>query len=270
MRLEIDNSKNTPAEEIQNPEVKEAIDAMQEEGSKENIDKMITAVVNAKFILPAKVRNIPSATTNNGHTVMGNQTQVQFRMLENNNHEKFFGVFTDVEEMNKWQGNEEAQKVVTDFDSISQMIMDPQSGALGFVINAFGKSVVFPKPMVISIKQQKDYMAREENTLKNGAQVKFGEPEEYPIELMGALINHFKANPGVNAAFLRMVEQDGEMKYFIVIDFIGDTETMFNSTAEAAKPFLDEDEIGLTMMPFSMEFARNAVNGVEPFYKKES
>ena len=67
-----------------------------------------------------------------------------------------------------------------------------------------------------------------------------------------------------------MVEQDGEMKYFIVIDFIGDTETLFNSTAEAAKPFLDEDEIGLTMMPFSMEFARNAVNGVEPFYKKEA
>ena len=163
-----------------------------------------------------------------------------------------------------------ALNVITDFDIISQMIMDPQSGALGFVINAFGKSVVFPKPMVISIKQQKDYMAREENTLKNGAQVKFGEPEEYPIELMGALINHFKANPGVNAAFLRMVEQDGEMKYFIVIDFIGDTETLFNSTAEAAKPFLDEDEIGLTMMPFSMEFARNAVNGIEPFYKKES
>ena len=174
---------------------------------------MITAVVSARFILPAKVRNIPSATTNNGHTVMGNQTQVQFRMLENNNHEKFFGVFTDVEEMNKWQGNEEAQKVVTDFDSLAQMVMDPQSGALGFVINAFGKSVVFPKPMVISIKQQKDYMAREENTLKNGAQVRVGEPEEYPIDLMAALINHFTTEPQVNAAFLRMIEKDGKKRH---------------------------------------------------------
>ena len=265
--LKVEGSK-VPAEEITNPALKDAIDAMQAENSKENVDAMINQVLAAKFILPARVTQIPAARTQNGQTMMTNQTQVQFRLLENNKHEKFFGVFTDIEEMYKWKGNEEANKVVTDFDSLAHMIMDPKSQVIGFVINPFGKSVTFPKPMAISIKQQKDYMRLRENTLRNGAQIKLGEPKEYPIDLMAALINHFSTEQGVNAAFLRLIEQDGEPSYFIVVDFVGDTERTFADIAEVAKPFLD-DEIQLSMMPYSMEFARNAVKGIEPFYRKE-
>ena len=202
--LKVEGSK-VPAEEITNPALKEAIEKMQAENSKENVDAMINRVLEAKFILPARVTQIPAARTENGQTMMTNQTQVQFRLLENNRHEKFFGVFTDIEEMYKWNGNEEANKVVTDFDSLAHMIMDPKSQVLGFVINPFGKSVTFPKPMAISIKQQRDYMRLKENTLRNGAQIKLGEPEEYPIDLMAALINHFSTEPGVNAAFLRLI-----------------------------------------------------------------
>ena len=175
--MKVEGSK-IPAEDITNPELKEAIEAMQAEGSKQNIDNMINKVIEAKFILPARVTQIPSASTTNGRTVMNNQTQVQFRLLENTKKEKFFGVFTDIEELYRWKGNEEAQKVVTDFDSIAHMVMDPKSNVLGFVINPFGKSVTFPKNMVISIKQQRDYMRMENNTLKNGSQIKLGEPKD--------------------------------------------------------------------------------------------
>ena len=260
--MKVEGSK-IPAEDITNPELKEAIEAMQAEGSKQNIDNMINKVIEAKFILPARVTQIPSASTTNGRTVMNSQTQVQFRLLENTKKEKFFGVFTDIEELYRWKGNEEAQKVVTDFDSVAHMVMDPKSNVLGFVINPFGKSVTFPKNMVISIKQQRDYMKMENNTLKNGSQIKLGEPKEYPIDMMAALINHFSTEPGVNAAFLRMIEQDGQLSYFIVVDFVGNTQQVFESISEVAQPYLD-DEIQLSMMPFSMEFARNAVKGIEP------
>lgn len=265
--MKVEGSK-IPAEDIKNPALKEAIEAMQAEGSKENIDKMISQVVEAKFILPARVIQTPGARTQNGQTIMQTQTQVQFRLLENNKHEKFFGAFTDMEEMLKWNGNEQAQKVVTDFDSLAHMVMDPKSNTLGFVINAFGKSVTFPKNMVISIKQQRDYLRMEKNTLKDGTQVKLGEPKEYPIDMMAALINHFSTEPGVNAAYLRLVEQDGQLSYFIVVDFIGEMAKVFDDISEVAQPFLD-DEIQLSMMPYSMDFARNAVKGIEPFYKKE-
>ena len=265
--LKVENS-NIPAEEIKNPALKEAIEKMQEDGNKQNIDVMITECVRAKFILPANVRQIPNAHTQNGKTVMGSSTQVQFRLLENNQtKQKFFGVFTDIDELNKWNGVAGSSKVVTDFDSLAGMVMDPNSNTEGFVINAFGKSVTFPKPMVISIKQQYDYMRRKKNIIENGTQVKVGEPDEYPIDLMAALINHLSTEPQVNAAFLRMIEKDGKKGYFIVVDFLGDMDQTFEGIADVSKPFIDDEE-ALTIMPFTMEFARNAVKGIDPFYKK--
>ena len=100
--MKMENSR-VPAEKIFNPDLKEAIVTMQEDNSKENVDKMITEVVKAKFILPAKVVPTTQAVTENGQTVMKQATQVQFRLLENQKKEKFFGLFTDTEELFKWQ-----------------------------------------------------------------------------------------------------------------------------------------------------------------------
>ena len=82
-----------PAEEIKNPDLVAAIEKMQDDNTTENINKMIDEVMKAKFILPAKVTPKTEAKTTNGQTVMQQSTQVQFRLLENGNKEKFFGVF---------------------------------------------------------------------------------------------------------------------------------------------------------------------------------
>lgn len=264
--IKMEGSK-VPAEKIKNPELLEAIENMQADGSPENINNMINKVVAAKFILPATLNNVPRARTQNGQTVMSNATQIQFRLLENKNKERFFGVFSDTDEMFKWNGTDKGNKIVMDFDSLAAMVMDPHANVLGFVINPFGKSVTFPKNMVNSIKQQRDYMRMEGNKLQNGSQVKVGEPKEYPIDLMAALINHFSTEPNVNAAYLRLIEQDGQMSYFVVVDFVGDMEETFKGISDVAQPYLDE-QFQLSMMPYSMEFAKNAVKGIEPFYKK--
>lgn len=258
-----------PAEKIKNPELLSAIEKMQADGSKENIDAMVNAVMEAKFILPAKVTPTTQARTRNGQTVMEQSTQVQFRLLENANKEKFFGVFTDTDELYKWNDTQSSNKVVTDFDSLAQMVMDPSANVLGFVINPFGKSVTFPKGMVISFKQQRDFMRSKANNIEPGTPIQLGEPKEYPIDLMAALINHFSTEDFVNAAYLRMMEQNGQKSYLIVVDFIGNMEETFDSISKVAKPFLD-DEIQLSMMPYSMEFGKSAVRGVEPFYRKQA
>ncbi len=259
-----------PAEEIKNPELLDAIEKMQTDGSKENIDAMINEIIKAKLILPAKITPTTQAKTENGRTVMQQANQVQFRLLKNGNGEMFFGVFTDVEEMYKWEDTKNSSKVVTDFDSLASMVMDEKSNVGGFVVNAFGKSVTFPKPMVMTIKQQRDYLRMKNNTIESGTRIQLGEPDEYPIDLMAALINHFGTEETVNAAYLRMIKkEDGQKSYFIVVDFYGDMQETFDYINKIAKPYLD-DEIELTMMPYSMEFARNAVNGIEPFYKKEA
>lgn len=266
--VKMENS-NLPAEEVKNPELLQAIIKMQEDNSKENVDAMINAVMNAKLILPAKVMPTAQARTKNGQTIMGQATQVQFRLLENQNKEKYFGVFTDTDELYKWKGTQAAQKVVTNFDSVAQMLMDPKADICGFVINPFGKSVTFPKEMVVSLKQQRDYVKMNKQKIEPGTKIQLGEPKEYPIDLMAALINHFSTEENVNAAYLRMMEQNGNKSYLIVVDFYGNMEQTFEAIGRVAKPYLDS-EIQISMIPYSMEFAQNAVNGIEPFYKKSN
>ena len=244
-----------PAEEIKNPNLVAAIEKMQDDNTTENINKMIDEVMKAKFILPAKVTPKTEAKTTNGQTVMQQSTQVQFRLLENGNKEKFFGVFTDTDELFKWKDTQNAQKVVTDFDSIAQMVMDPQADVKGFVINPFGKSVTFPKQMVHSFKQQKDYMKLKNQTIEPGSPISLGEPKEYPIDLMAALINHFSTEPTVNAAYLRLIEQNGQKSYFIVVDFFGDIQIARNGQTGRAGAD-DSDLIVLLGSGHWMEYAR--------------
>ena len=146
--------------------------------------------------------------------------------------------------------------------------MDPHSGVVGFVINPFGKSVTFPKPMIISIKQQKDFNTLNKDLFKPGEQIKIGEPKDYPIDLMATLINHFSTEPNVNVAFLRMMEHSDKKSFLVVVDFIGDMKKIFDAIKETAQPYLTED-VDLVVMPVTMDLARNAINGVEPFYRKE-
>ena len=112
-------------------------------------------------------------------------------------------------------------------------------------------------------------MKLKNQTIEPGSPISLGEPKEYPIDLMAALINHFSTEPTVNAAYLRLIEQNGQKSYFIVVDYFGDMESTFDAISKVANPFLD-DEIQLSMMPYSMDFAKNAVKGVEPFYRKEN
>lgn len=259
-----------PVEEIKNPELLKAIETMQADGTKENIDAMVEEVFKAKFILPAKVTPVTKAVTEHGRTVMQQSTQMQFKLIQNGNKEMFFAIFTDIDELKKWQGTERDSKIVTDFDSVASMVMDPNANVSGFVINPFGKSVAFPKGMVHSIKQLRDFSKLDINKIEPGAKIQIGDPEEYPIDLMAALINHFGTQPHVNSAFLRFLQQeDGRKSYFVVVDFVGNMQETFDAIKKIADPFID-DEIELTMMPYSIEFARNAVRGVQPFYTKQA
>lgn len=265
--IKVENSA-VPAEEIKNPELTSAIEALQQENTPAKIEAVVDALFKAKLILPAKVNPTTQAVTENGQTVMKQATQVQFRLIENASKEKYFAAFTDTDEMFKWQGIEGANKVVIDFDSLSQMVTDPNAGVLGFVINPFGKSITFPKEMVASFKQQRDFLRSNAKQLDPKEPVRISEPDDYPVEMMAALITFFSKEPSVNAAYLREMEQKGEKSYLVVVDYSGNMEKIFTGAGAAAQPLLKEGT-QLSMMPYAMPFAQQAVSGVEPFYKKQ-
>lgn len=269
--------ENKQTKPIENPELIEAIEKMQEENSPENVNRMIDCVMRAKFITPANVsKPVPVARNNgNGGTVMQQQTQVQFQLIENQNKEKFFPAFTDKTEKEKWEQAEGKHDVIMDFDSFVQVLSAPDCNVNGFVINPFGRSVAFPKPMVMSLKQQKDAkmanggLQKQKIDDNENVQLSDPAPDEYPIDMMASVINYLRERDDINAAYLRMFQRENQEKpsYLIIVDFEGDKMTeIFKGISTFANPHLGGFE--LSMMPYAIPFAKKAVEGVEPFFEK--
>jgi hypothetical protein len=263
------------SKKITNPELLEAIVDMQEDNNDDTVNHMIDCVMQAKFITPGKInkpRNVAKKTENGG-TVMQQETQVQFQLIENGNKEKFFPAFTDQEEKDKWTASKGKEDVIMDFDNFAGILSDPNCDVMGFVINPFGRSVAFPKPMVLNLKQQKAERKKNsglrQQTISGDEKVKLGDPDpdEYPIDMMAAIINFLRERDDVHAAYLRMFQRESDEKpsYLVIVDFDGDKmEDIFKGISTSASPHLSGYQ--LSMMPYSVPFAKKAVDGVEPFY----
>ena len=261
-------------QKIYNPALKAAIEKMQADNTPENVNSMIDCVMAAQFITPGVVsqpRNV-AKTDSKGATVMQQETQVQFQLIENGNKEKFFPAFTDEEEKDKWAAAQGKQNVIMTFDSYAQVLSAPDCNVKGFVINPFGKSVAFPAPMVMSLKKQKDErgngLSRQE--IKNDEKVELADPapDEYPIDMMAAIISYLNERDDVSKAYLRMFRREHEEKpsYLVIVDFDGDkTEEIFKGISAAASPHLSGYQ--LSMMPYSVPFAKKAVEDTDPFFE---
>ncbi len=271
--MELKQEKNPKP--VKNPELLKAIEEMQKNNNPDTVNAMINAVMKAKFITPANVSGPqPVAKTDNGGTVMQQETQVQFQLIENQKGEKFFPAFTDLDEKKKWEGVHGRNDVIMDFDAYYQLLQAPDSNVMGFVINPFGRSVAFPKAMVQSLAEQKREMDRErggltQKTIGADEKIELGDPEpdEYPIDMMAAIINFVRERDDVNKAYLRMFKRENEEKpsYLVIVDFTGDKmEEIFKGISAYAAPFLSGYQ--LSMMPYSLPFAKKAVDGVDPFY----
>ncbi len=263
---------------ITNPELLKAIEDMQEDNNPDTVNRMIDCVMNARFISPgtvSKPQNV-AKTDKNGSTVMQQETQVQFQLIENQDKEKFFPAFTDQEEKKKWTVSEGKDDVIMTFDGFAQVLSEKDCNVKGFVINPFGKSVAFPKPMVMSLKKQKDERSKKSGLTKqelspdDNVQLGDPDPDKYPIDMMASIINFLQERDDVESAYLKMFkrETDEKASYLVIVDFEGDKmEEIFKGISMSASPHLDGYQ--LSMMPYSVPFAKQAVEGVDPFYTAE-
>ena len=274
--MELRGNKNT---NITNLELLKAIEEMQANNNPDTVNHMIDCVMNAQFITPGNVskpQNV-AKTDKNGSTVMQQETQVQFQLIENQNKEKFFPAFTDQEEKKKWTASEGKSDVVMTFDGYAEVLSEKDCEVKGFVINPFGKSVAFPRDMVMSLKKQK--AERQQNagglqqqtlTADDNVQIVDPDPDNYPIDMMASIINFLQERDDVDSAYLKMFkrEQDEKPSYLVIVDFEGDKmEEIFKGISMSASPHLGGFQ--LSMMPYNIPFAQKAVEDIDPFYSAE-
>lgn len=257
---------------VNNDELLKAIETMKKDNSPENQSHMLDLMVEAQFLAPVSITPAPEA--NSGvmtKITLASDSKIRFHMIENGQGQRFFLAFTSFDEMRKWRPNQDNQTIITNFDDYANMLKNSvgDGKVAGFVIDPFGTNVIFGKEQSIMIKEVKDGRMADSNRhrINAGEEIYFGEPLNYPTEMVEAVKNYLSKQSNVQSAYLQLMSQGSEESYLIVLEYEGDRQTLFDGVAEVAKPYLDK--LCLDILGVENDLGRKIYNRAKPFYEKQ-
>lgn len=202
-----------------------------------------------------------------GTATFKKNTMMKFPMLTAGNGKAFYPVFTDHAELAKWAQMQEPKTLILTFDDYAPMVLQNEQ-VEGIVINPFSHNLVLDRRMVEHMKTHKDLVTQgvSHRTVTKETKVMLGEPKEYPPAMVDAMKAHLQNVPQVERAWLRLMMQDKQPSYLVVVEFEGDRASIFKGIADAARPHLHK--MFLDMIPYQENFGKRAVENVVPFYEK--
>ena len=107
---------------VTNPELLSAVERMNRENTRESREAVLDMVItSARFLAPVTI--LP------GKDPEGQDTQIQFQLLTNQEGQPFFPAFTGWEELRKLCGPKNQQTLVLSFDDYARMILQDNRAA---------------------------------------------------------------------------------------------------------------------------------------------
>lgn len=200
--------------------------------------------------------------------------KLEFPVLTTSGHGYiFYPIFTDMEELRKWNKEEDVQTAVLTFDSYAEMVAQ-DSKVHGLVVNPYGANFSIERDMVDYLQVHRAFIGKlaieqmfQQQSGDEGG-VKLSDPDPYPTEMVNATADYMSTNETIRRAWLRLMDNEGEKSYLIIIDAEGsDTYGDFGEVSGAALPHLTD--MYLDLMTLEDDFSKKAVEGVEPFYTRK-
>lgn len=250
---------------ITNPSLVEAMKRYDETQSIEDLNHMIDEVMKADFLCPMMM-DVKEKPDENGMVTLKESTMIQFSMISNTNNENFFLAFTDWYELKKWQDVPQQQTVIMHFEDYASLVLNKDGHASGFVINPFHENKLFTKDLIANLKKQLDertYVEKEH--VEKGETITYGEPKDYPKEMVQALKKAGKKLKDVHAIYLQFMIRNDEESWLIIVDHDGDSNMIFDQLAKVTMPY--RKGFPMYFVPLNDDFSMGVVQAIEPFYK---
>ncbi|HYH02101.1 MAG TPA: enhanced serine sensitivity protein SseB [Bacillota bacterium] len=243
---------------VTNPALVAAMNQMQQGPTAEKELMLIEEIARAHFLTPM----ILDGAIENGVLKAG--STISFKTISNGSGENFFLAFTDWEELGKWSSEPE-QTLISTYDDLKSMVLNNEE-IRGFVINPYGQSVVITPELIDYFTRRKTEIVVEEDT-----QILLGQPADYPEEMVNALQQFFEEHHEVEKAYLFLAQIPGapQPNWLLVVDFIGEKNSLFPQIAAVTQGFLGADEY-IDLVPMDSAFGGNAAQDATPFYQKSA
>ena len=257
-------------ERVNNPSLVHAILALYKNNTKGNRKKVFREVLKAQFMCPVAFEPTPASSGKNEKIVLKRNTKIRFHMIENTQLQYFYLAFTDLDELKKWNPSANQHSIILTFDEYASMILQDGSDTEGFIINFGGTVLTMTRDMIVSLKKVSDERKIADAAEKDEAgeiMVKLMRPRIYPMALLRAVCEFLKTQKCVQAAYMQLMLKEEQESYLLIIDYTGDSKSVYTGILSAAAPYLDG--IQLNMAPYHSVFGRKAAADIEPFYRKK-
>lgn len=256
--------------EIQNPELIQAYHMLQYESTPERQGEFMQQVVNARFLAPAFFDPEPKKDEN-GRFVLDKNVKIGFPDLVNKDGKKYFPVFTDWKEAQKWDLKNGQRLAVTRFADYESLVLNNDQAA-GFVINPFGENIRIERKTIEELsKQHKSYQGmRRYQRAGQGpmpqSPLEIAPLERYPQALADQVCDLLKDQP-VKAAYIQGAIQDGVKGVVFVLDQEEGSQDLSGRIARLARPYMKG--MFLFVTGAGSELGKKIMEGTEPFYRKK-
>lgn len=140
---------------VTNPRLKELLHILSVEKTVEAQNSALEEIsLNAHFLSVVVFSPLPKGDGSTALTLK-EDTTIQFPMLTAVDNRTFYPVFTDWEELHKWNQEDSPQTLILTFDDYAYMVAKTESIA-GFVVNPFGESLTLDRELLAYMKAHKD------------------------------------------------------------------------------------------------------------------
>ena len=273
-----------PKAPVFNPKIKEAIAAFKAENSPKPLTDILNELVRSPQLAPAvfDLQGQPAPKPGpDGRVQLPKDTKISLMMVTSPEGKHYYLGFSDWDAAHEWQAKQAkaAQQIVLlRFDDYANMIARNEA-ACGLVINPGDNSLRLERPLIESVKKQKDEVAhkiadavaqREAHRIHPGDTVTLVEPSILPDAMVDPICEILAGAPGVGSAYLSVMIVNGEARsYLLVLDGPKD-DKLFAAVAQAARPYLlsREKKMDLNITTSISPMGQQGMRGSEPFYRK--
>lgn len=212
---------------------------------------MLQELYKASYITPIQMQD--------GRTVLP--------LLRKENGSKFMMFFTDWPELRRYDKNQQCEYKTVRFHDMKVLIENVD----GIAVNPFGVNIVLDKEIMDAVEKAANGMLQlpeKKITMGGDTQLRITAVSEDAQELIDAASELLSENKKVNAAYLRLMVKDSELRpsYLMIVDASCSLKELYKEIAEKTIPLAKGMDI--EFVSYQEEFGQKAAANTKPFYKK--
>lgn len=245
-------------EPVKNPKLLKAINELKNDPNQDNEQQFIKVLVEAHLLVP--ILNNKELSNHLDQVELKKDLNLEIQDLQNTQGERYIPVFTDWDELNKGTFTVPLSGLIFTYENYKNAVINNNKWQ-GIVINPYTQNIVLGK-------KQLEYISNKSVSLQKDESVMIGEPANYPMGLLNALIDMFDNMKEVKKAyFLLMVKNNVNKSYVLILDLDGNPNDIFQKIGVKATMYLAKEE-ALDFIVYNSSFGKSATVDKKPFYSR--